>query len=221
MTVYNSPKRTRNVREKWDKVYSKPENNGRVLVMRIPPDPIVSTAKTLKRERRGSELAYLDIGCGHGLYAVKMAEMGFMVVGIDVSEVAIQRARELAGVRRDITFIVGNPLRRRIDGTFDLVASNFVLQLVKEAYKPRFIENMMVHTAPGGYNVVVFHTQHLARANSKKEWGGVIEGFQRELDTFYMARGWSVIANEEGFSGRNYNGKPVHWGYIVAKRPTA
>jgi 2-polyprenyl-3-methyl-5-hydroxy-6-metoxy-1,4-benzoquinol methylase len=217
MVVYNSPKRTRNVKAKWNKVYNKQSNRKRVLVMRIPDDPIVSTALSIKKHIT-KQLTYLDIGCGDGFYAVQLTKKGFNSTGMDISEVAIRRARRFAKKNNVyVNFIVGNALRKTIKGQFDLVASNFVLQLVKESYKRKFIENMMSHTAPGGYNVIIFHTQHRPRINSKTGQGEDISGFQKKLADFYVKKGWSVKKHKIGFSGKNYVGYSVHWEYIVAQ----
>jgi 2-polyprenyl-3-methyl-5-hydroxy-6-metoxy-1,4-benzoquinol methylase len=217
MVVYNSPKKTRNVKVKWNKIYNKQRNRNLVLVMRIPDDPIVSTALSIKKHHT-KQLTYLDIGCGDGFYAVQLTKKGFNSTGIDISEAAIRRARQFAKKNNvHVNFIAGNSLRKKIKGQFDLVASNFVLQFVKESYKRKFIENMMSHTAPHGYNVIVFHTKHRPRVNSKTGMGEDIEGFQKKLVDFYVKKGWSVKKHKTGFSGKNYVGFPVYWEYIVAQ----
>lgn len=53
----------------------------------------------------------LDLGCGTGANGVWLAQQGFEVTGIDVSEVAIERARQRAqeaGV--EVNFVVGDVL---------------------------------------------------------------------------------------------------------------
>ena len=49
------------------------------------------------REESGREPPYgsaLDLGCGSGVWGVKLAERGWQVTGIDMVEKALQRARE-------------------------------------------------------------------------------------------------------------------------------
>src|SRR5438034_4142569 len=51
----------------------------------------------LDREERGREPPYgpaLDIGTGSGIWGIKLAERGWQVVGIDIVEKALERARE-------------------------------------------------------------------------------------------------------------------------------
>jgi SAM-dependent methyltransferase len=51
----------------------------------------------LEREEAGREPPYgpaLDIGTGSGIWGIKLAERGWQVVGIDIVEKALERARE-------------------------------------------------------------------------------------------------------------------------------
>ena len=62
-----------------------------------------------------SELADLppgtavDLACGEGRNAIWLAERGWTVTGIDFSEVAVERARSIAGDRA-VTWVVGDAL---------------------------------------------------------------------------------------------------------------
>jgi SAM-dependent methyltransferase len=60
----------------------------------------------------------MDIGCGTGDNAIWLSQRKFHVVGIDVSEVAIEKAKEKAlKANAKCTFVVGNFLKRRSEGT--------------------------------------------------------------------------------------------------------
>src|SRR5438876_9193375 len=51
----------------------------------------------LEREESGREPPYgpaLDIGTGSGIWGIKLAERGWQVVGIDIVEKALERARD-------------------------------------------------------------------------------------------------------------------------------
>ena len=68
-------------------------------------------------ERRMLTCPALDIGCGTGSDAVWLAGQGFSVTGIDVSETAIERARERAadsGV--ECEFLIANILSDPVTG---------------------------------------------------------------------------------------------------------
>ncbi len=167
----------------------------------------------LRKGGKSKTLRYLDLGCGEGLDVILMAKKGAEAVGIDFSEVAIKRARRFARKERvEAAFVHGNPLRKKIDGRFDIVASRFVLHTIRNVYQKRFVETMMAYTKEGGFNVLVYHTTY---ANGK-----LIEGFQLNLESFYLKKGWGVRASKEEFSGKGFtHGKPLHWKYVIAQRP--
>jgi len=67
----------------------------------------------------------LDLGCGRGRHSINFAERGYHVTGIDLSEVAIQKARSKAKkMNLDIEFIVGD-MRKPLDRTFDGIINLF------------------------------------------------------------------------------------------------
>src|SRR3990172_1688312 len=71
----------------WDETYRKgqtPWYSGRPCseLVRLLEDEIISPCKAL------------DLGCGTGTNAIYLAEMGFDVTGVDISQVAIEMARE-------------------------------------------------------------------------------------------------------------------------------
>jgi 2-polyprenyl-3-methyl-5-hydroxy-6-metoxy-1,4-benzoquinol methylase len=44
-------------------------------------------------------MAVLDLGCGQGRHAIPLAERGYQVTGVDLSEVMLERARQFAEAR--------------------------------------------------------------------------------------------------------------------------
>jgi len=74
----------------------------------------------------------LDVGCGHGLYTLKLAWAGASLVGIDVSEEALslaQRMTSKVGFDKGSAYVVGSatelPAR---DRSFDVIVCNSVLE---------------------------------------------------------------------------------------------
>jgi 2-polyprenyl-3-methyl-5-hydroxy-6-metoxy-1,4-benzoquinol methylase len=56
-----------------------------------PPDMRLRRAFLLERVDRGSRV--LDVGCGEGRFAAELAQAGISVVGVDVAEEPLRRAR--------------------------------------------------------------------------------------------------------------------------------
>ena len=60
----------------------------------------------------------LDIGCGTGDNAIWLSQHGFHVVGVDTSEIAIEKARDKAAkANADVTFAVLNILNSNVEGS--------------------------------------------------------------------------------------------------------
>ncbi|MCW2134247.1 bifunctional 2-polyprenyl-6-hydroxyphenol methylase/3-demethylubiquinol 3-O-methyltransferase UbiG [Arthrobacter sp. VKM Ac-2550] len=98
----------------------------------------------------GAGLKALDVGCGAGLLAEEFARLGFDVVGVDPSAVAIEAARvhaEKSGLR--IRYQVGTgELLPVEDGTFDVVYCCDVLEHVADL--PRVLAETTRVMKPGG-----------------------------------------------------------------------
>src|SRR4051812_38933743 len=78
----------------WDDLYGRgisPWDTGK-------PDRFLQEAIAREGLSEGAEV--LDIGCGTGTNAVWLAQQGFRVTGVDVSSVAIERARARASLAR-------------------------------------------------------------------------------------------------------------------------
>ncbi|MEX0945137.1 MAG: class I SAM-dependent methyltransferase [Balneolaceae bacterium] len=67
----------------------------------------------------------LDLGCGRGRHSINLANRGYHVTGVDLSEQAIKKAKRLASEDHlhDIRFLVGDmrdPLHREFDAILNL-----------------------------------------------------------------------------------------------------
>ncbi|KKE98585.1 class I SAM-dependent methyltransferase [Mycolicibacterium obuense] len=101
----------------------------------------------------------LDLGCGEGADAVWLAENGWHVVGVDISETALQRAAEEVA-ERDLCdrtdFVQMNLSKDFPEGTFDLVSAQF-LQSMVQLDRERIFAASARAVAPGGVLIIVDH----------------------------------------------------------------
>jgi SAM-dependent methyltransferase len=129
----------------------------------------------------------LDLACGEGRNAVWLAEQGWQVTGVDFSDVALAKARELAearGVRAEWT--QADLLDYRpAEQAYDLVLL-FYLQL-PAAERRRVVRTAAGALAPGGTLLVVAHD------SSNLEHG---HGGPRDASVLYTAA--DVVADLEG-----------------------
>lgn len=109
----------------------------------------------------------LDAGCGTGRVAIRLAERGFDVVGVDVDasmlEAARRRAPALHWVQADLADL-------DLGRSFDLVvAAGNVVPLVAEGTERAVVERMAAHVRGGGALVAGFglDTEHLPPAAAR------------------------------------------------------
>jgi SAM-dependent methyltransferase len=99
----------------------------------------------------------LDVGCGEGADAIWLARSGWTVTAIDISDVAVGRAREaaeLAGVA--VEWVCGDALRTVFPvGSFDLVSMQY--PALPKAAGEAAVRALLDTVRPGGLLLAVYH----------------------------------------------------------------
>ena len=140
---------TDDARNRWNERYqAKPR------VWSGSPNPVLVAEISLLTAGRA-----LDIGCGEGADALWLAERGWQVLGVDLSDVAIDRAREEAASRQ----VPGRAEFQRADlrewqpesRAFDLVIAFFVHLPPDE--RDLVFARLAAAVAPGGTLLLVGH----------------------------------------------------------------
>ena len=101
----------------------------------------------------------LDLGCGEGADAIWLAENGWEVVGVDISETAVGRARAEAaarGLADRVSFAQTNLPEDFPQGQFDLVSAQFLHSMV-HLDRDRIFARAARAVAPGGTLLIVDH----------------------------------------------------------------
>lgn len=97
----------------------------------------------------------LEIGCGWGALAVRLALLGNKVAAVTLSSQQLTIARETAaakGVSGCLTLELKD--YREIEGKFDRIVSIEMLEAVGERYWPLFFQRLYDRLAPGGRAVI-------------------------------------------------------------------
>jgi SAM-dependent methyltransferase len=158
--------------------------------------------------QRGEKI--LDIGCGTGHLAAKIADSGAAVTGVDRSPEMVRQAREAyPGIRFEVADATTIPL----DGEFDAVFSNATLHWIKEP--ERVASEISRLLRPGGRFVAEFggrgNVEGLLAA-MERAWAG-----QRFAGP--MANPWYFPSLGEYASVLEKHGLAVTYG-LLFERPT-
>jgi deazaflavin-dependent oxidoreductase (nitroreductase family) len=99
----------------------------------------------------------LDVGCGEGADAIWLAQHGWQVTAIDVSDVAIDRARaaaDIAGV--SVGWIAGDAQKTPLPAdAFDLVSLQY--PALPKASGDDAMQKLLTTVRPGGILLAVYH----------------------------------------------------------------
>jgi SAM-dependent methyltransferase len=99
----------------------------------------------------------LDVGCGEGADAIWLARAGWTVSAIDISAVALRRAREAADVAGvDVEWIRGDALQTAFPaGAFDLVSMQY--PAFPKAAGAISVMTLLNTVRPGGVLLAIYH----------------------------------------------------------------
>lgn len=140
------------------------------------PDPWAYGTSPYEAVRRAALLAalpraryrsVLEVGCGEGHMTRLLADRADRVVGVDISDIALGRARR-AGLPPNVSVVRGDLLDAQLPsevqaGAFDLVICAEVLyycyRLPLGAASRRTLERLVAWLAPGG-DLVLMHPLH-------------------------------------------------------------
>jgi len=101
----------------------------------------------------------LDLGCGEGGDAMWLAERGWSVVAVDISDTALQRATADArarGLGDRIDFQQHDLSGSFPDGSYDLVSASFLHSMV-DLDRPKILRRAADAVRPGGRMMIVDH----------------------------------------------------------------
>jgi SAM-dependent methyltransferase len=134
--------------EQWDARYSEP---GDAMWSGRPNGRLVVEVAGLTPDRA------LDVGCGEGADAIWLARNGWTVTAIDVSEVAVGRARAAAGLAGAVVeWICGDALRTAFPaGSFGLVSMQY--PALPKAADQAAVRSLLDTVRPGGLLLAIYH----------------------------------------------------------------
>jgi SAM-dependent methyltransferase len=99
----------------------------------------------------------LDVGCGEGADAIWLARSGWTVTAIDISDVAVSRARDAAKrAGAAVDWLCGDALQTSfLTGSFDLVSMQY--PALPKAAGEAAVWALLATVRPGGLLLAVYH----------------------------------------------------------------
>src|SRR6476646_11284943 len=101
-------------------------------------EKVLDERKIIINNNTNDSIKFLDLGTGPATQAIWLAKRGFKVIGSDLSEAAINRARKIYANEENVNFIVDDILNSKLkDNEFDYIFDRGCFQ-----WRPHsFIEN--------------------------------------------------------------------------------
>ncbi|MDC7788599.1 cyclopropane-fatty-acyl-phospholipid synthase [Rhodoplanes sp. TEM] len=161
----------------------------------------------------------LEIGCGWGALAARMAEAGCRVTGLTLSSEQLALARQrLAAAGHGTACDLRLQDYRDVDGTFDRIVSIEMIEAVGEKYWPVYFETLFARLKAGGSAVIQAITIEASRFDSYRRNPDFIQRYVFPggmLPTRAMmiehARRAGLVPTDETAFGQSYARTLAEW----------
>ncbi|MGW6196553.1 class I SAM-dependent methyltransferase [Kribbella sp. NPDC055110] len=159
----------------------------------------------------------LDIGCGSGVPVARaLSAAGHHVVGVDISEVQISRARELVPRAE---FINADAMSLDFPaGSFDAVVSLYALIHLPLDEQPQLLARIAAWLRPGGCFLCT--TGHTAWTGTEDNWldGGAPMWWSHSDAATYRSwlAGAGLVIDDESFVPEGSGGHTLFWAHRLS-----
>ncbi len=112
----------------------------------------------------------IDVGCGTGLHSVELAKRGYRVLGVDISEAMIRRAKEKAAGLENASFIVADARALELSERYDAAIAMYgvISYFTSDGDLLRFLRSVRGVLREGG--VFVFDTWNVLGVLEKRSY---------------------------------------------------
>jgi SAM-dependent methyltransferase len=155
----------------------------------------------------------LDAGCGTGADAVRLAELGWTVTGVDIAPSALAAAAERAtraGV--PVRWIEADLITWTPEAAFDLVLTNYTHASIPQLELYRRLGEWV---APGGTLLIVGHSGHEDAAGHGDQPPEESKVTLPEITALFEASAWRIRTAREGSTA--VPGHPVRHHDVIVR----
>lgn len=155
----------------------------------------------------------LDLCCGYGRHAMRLAERGYQVTGLDRDPEAIAEAeRRTHAANQQVTYLVGD-MREvgELPGTFDAVINMWQsLAFFDEATNAEVLRQVRSKLTPGGRFIVdIYNRDFFERNQGQKRQE--IDGTIVESDGYMEGNRWHSVITYRDADGAIVGGDHMEW----------
>lgn len=153
--------------------------------------------------------AILDLGCGRGRHSITLALRGYQVTGVDLSEEAINRAKQRALQKKaEAEFLVGD-MRQSLKMKFDAIVNLFTTfgYFIDDHENARVITNASSMLKPDGYLMIDFLNALHVKKKLVPDDSGSFKHFTYHVKRFIEN---GMVFKQILFDGPSLD-KPVHY----------
>ena len=193
-------------------MWTDPYISKQLLELHINPENDVASRSRVKIERITNwilertcipQMKILDLGCGPGLYAERLAQKGHSIIGVDYSANSIQYATRQAKEKKlNIEYLKKNYLDLDFDSQFDLVILiylDFCALIPKE--RDKVLENIYRALKKDGLFICdVVNERNIDKKTISQSWEVQESGFWKNTPYIALTNGYhypeeKVLAN--------------------------
>ena len=151
-----------------------------------PSEEVVEWAKRLPIGAR-----ILDIGCGDGRHAVYLAQLGFEVEAIDISEAGIAKINRYKAMHQlhNLQAYVQDATTFEFNSSYDCIISHGLFHFLERKDWHRIIQLMQLHTKINGINIMTVFTDEVA---IPEDLAPFIKGICKEGEIKELYERWSI-----------------------------
>lgn len=158
----------------------------------------------------------LEIGCGTGNNSIWLSQNNFDVIGIDTSEIAIQKAVEKASIGNDkCTFLVNDILLNKIDGApFSFAFDRGCFHSFNsDEERKTFAEKVAAHLEKDGLWLSL-----VGNADEKRDFPGPPQRTARDIVNS-VEPCFEILSLVSGHFESDHPSPPRAWVCLMRKRP--
>jgi len=151
-----------------------------------PSEEVVEWAKKLPAGAR-----ILDIGCGDGRHAVYLAQLGFEVEAIDISEAGIAKINRYKALHQlhNLQAVVQDITTYEFKRSYDCIISHGLFHFLERQDWQRIIQAMQSHTKLDGINMITVFTDEVA---IPEDLAPFVKGICKEGEIKDLYQQWSI-----------------------------